>query len=248
MAEDQEKPKIEAEGDVPARYEASFLNIWTIILAGVALLVAVGLVHVLATLLFGFFAPAQAPLEQPVLPAEEDGRIPPSLRLQADAPFELRQLRATQAANLYEYGWVNQEQGVVRIPIERAMEIVAEQGAPDFAEGIDVAMPEPAQPGEAIDPADVAAAGEQVFNDFGCGSCHQAQDTSVAPGLAGIFGTQRPLADGSSVLADEAYLRTAILHPTEQVVAGFNPIMPSFEGRISDDQLEALVAFIAAWE
>lgn len=234
----------EAEGGVPPAYEASQLNLWTIILAGVALVVVVALVHALATLLFGVFALQEAPLEPARPPAAENGELPP-IQDEADAPGGLVALRATQTARLQEYAWINPETGVVAIPIERAMQVIAEEGLPDFA-GRAGAPPEAVETPGPTDQADLAQAGAQVFQDFGCNGCHQETDTATAPGLQGIYGTERVMESGETAIADEEYLREAILVPHARVVQGYQNIMPSFEGRLSEDQLEALLAYIAS--
>jgi cytochrome c oxidase subunit 2 len=66
----------------------------------------------------------------------------------------------------------------------------------------------------------------------------------LGPSLHGIYGTEQRLADGSTVVVDDAYLRNSILHPASQIVEGYAPVMPSFEGRLDDGQLSDLVAYI----
>ncbi|MBV8279197.1 MAG: cytochrome c oxidase subunit II [Verrucomicrobia bacterium] len=90
----------------------------------------------------------------------------------------------------------------------------------------------------------VAQRGEQLFHSFGCSGCHAAQAAVRAPLLEGIYGSQVPLADGRIVNADERYLRDCILIPNTQIVAGFDPVMPSFQGRISEDDVFAITTYI----
>ena len=90
----------------------------------------------------------------------------------------------------------------------------------------------------------VAQRGERLFHSFGCSGCHAAQAVVRAPLLEGIYGSQVPLADGRIVPADERYLRDCILIPNTQVVAGFDPVMPSFQGRISEDDLFAIITYL----
>jgi cytochrome c oxidase subunit 2 len=92
--------------------------------------------------------------------------------------------------------------------------------------------------------APLAQAGEQLFAQLGCSSCHSATSDALAPQLAGLFGAQVPLEGGGTVVADENYLRESILFPMRQVVAGYEPIMPTYEGRISEEQLVELVAYL----
>lgn len=89
-----------------------------------------------------------------------------------------------------------------------------------------------------------AARGEQLFASQGCIGCHGPDSSVNAPKLAGLFGSKVELESGKTVAADEAYIRQSILKPNTQVVAGYAPIMPAFEGRLSDSQVGALVDYI----
>ena len=90
-----------------------------------------------------------------------------------------------------------------------------------------------------------AAAGQQLFQTLGCASCHGANgEGGRGPTLVGLFGRQTQLEGGQSVRADEGYIRESIINPGGKVVAGFQPIMPTFQGQVSEDQLVQLVAFI----
>jgi cytochrome c oxidase subunit II len=90
-----------------------------------------------------------------------------------------------------------------------------------------------------------AAAGQQLYQTLGCASCHGANgEGGRGPVLAGLFGRDVSLASGATVRADEGYLRESIVNPQAKLVAGFGPIMPTFQGQVSEDQLMQLVAFI----
>jgi cytochrome c oxidase subunit II len=90
-----------------------------------------------------------------------------------------------------------------------------------------------------------AVAGQQLFQTLGCVSCHGANgEGGRGPTLAGLFGRQMPLVGGQTVRADEAYIRESILNPQAKLVEGFGPIMPTFQGQLSEDQLVQLLAFI----
>ena len=90
-----------------------------------------------------------------------------------------------------------------------------------------------------------AAAGQQLFQTLGCVSCHGANgEGGRGPTLAGLYNRETPLENGQSVRADEAYIRESITNPQAKIVAGFQPIMPTFQGQVSEDQLVQLVAFI----
>jgi cytochrome c oxidase subunit 2 len=88
-------------------------------------------------------------------------------------------------------------------------------------------------------------AGKDLFeNKLGCASCHQLNDQGRGPKLAGIFGKEQRLTTGQSVLADEEYIRNSILNPQGQIVEGYQPIMPTFKGQVTEEQLVSLVAYI----
>lgn len=90
-----------------------------------------------------------------------------------------------------------------------------------------------------------AVAGQQLYQSLGCVSCHGANgEGGRGPTLAGVFGRQIQLANNQTVRADEAYIRESIINPQARIVAGFGPIMPTFQGQVSEDQLMQLLAFI----
>ena len=90
----------------------------------------------------------------------------------------------------------------------------------------------------------LAQNGERLFASTGCNSCHNGTAAARGPSLAGVYGSKLTLADGRQILVDDAYLRNAILNPSEHVTAGFAPIMPTYQGQISEDGLIDLVEFI----
>lgn len=93
-----------------------------------------------------------------------------------------------------------------------------------------------------------AAAGKHLFSAYGCAGCHQGESAVRAPDLAGIYGRTVPLASGETTTASEAYLRDSILQPNRHVVAGYEPVMPSFAGRIEEGELQQLVAYLKSLE
>lgn len=84
------------------------------------------------------------------------------------------------------------------------------------------------------------ALGAALFDQYGCVSCHGEQ----APSLAGIYGKPQLMQDGQTVIADDAYLRESIIDPRAKIVAGFGPLMPSFQGQLSEEQIFDLLAYI----
>ncbi len=95
---------------------------------------------------------------------------------------------------------------------------------------------------------DLAAQGEQLFRSYGCDDCHLSVPTEQAPALAGAFGREVHLADGTRVTADERYLRDSILRPRKHVVAGYEASMPTFEGQIRADEILEIIAYIQSLE
>lgn len=82
------------------------------------------------------------------------------------------------------------------------------------------------------------------FRQLGCSGCHGAGSTVAAPALEGLLGRTVHLQDGRVLVADENYIRDSILLPTKDVVAGYAPVMPSFAGQVSEEDIQALVAWI----
>ncbi len=89
-----------------------------------------------------------------------------------------------------------------------------------------------------------ASAGARVFAAQGCGTCHRADALARAPELGGLYGSRVALADGGSIVANDEYLRESILAPRAKVVARYEPIMPTYQGLLGDDEVHALVAYI----
>jgi cytochrome c oxidase subunit 2 len=90
-----------------------------------------------------------------------------------------------------------------------------------------------------------AELGKQLYTQRGCNACHSIDGSSlVGPTWKGLYGHEVVLQDGTKVTADENYIREAILEPQAKMVKGFGPVMPSFKGVISDDEITDLIAYI----
>ncbi len=99
-----------------------------------------------------------------------------------------------------------------------------------------------AAPAATESPAD---RGKKLFETKGCTACHTVTgQTLVGPSVKGIFGHEVELSDGKKVVADENYVRESIMDPNVKVVKGFQPLMPTFKGTLSDDEVNALVAYV----
>ena len=92
----------------------------------------------------------------------------------------------------------------------------------------------------------LAQYGFALFRQLGCSGCHAAGSTVHAPSLAGLLGRQVHLQDGRTIVADDNYVRDSILLPRKDVVAGFDPVMPSFAGQVSEEDIQALIAYLRA--
>ena len=90
----------------------------------------------------------------------------------------------------------------------------------------------------------LASAGEKLFNDLACVTCHRADTGARGPALDGLFGRPVTLASGGAVNADEGYLRESIVQPSAKIVQGYQPIMPTFQGLVTEEQIVQLIAYI----
>ena len=86
--------------------------------------------------------------------------------------------------------------------------------------------------------------GEQLFSDLSCNTCHRNDGTGRGPSLVNKFGQPQKLVDGTSVTMDEAYVRESILTPQIKVAAGYQPLMPTFQGLLSEENVIALVEYV----
>ncbi|HYU43827.1 MAG TPA: cytochrome c oxidase subunit II [Vicinamibacteria bacterium] len=89
-----------------------------------------------------------------------------------------------------------------------------------------------------------AEEGQKLFQSLACITCHRADSQGRGPRLDGLFGRPVRLAGGSTVVADADYVRESILNPTAKVVDGYQPIMPTFQGLVSEEGVMQLIAYI----
>jgi cytochrome c oxidase subunit II len=90
----------------------------------------------------------------------------------------------------------------------------------------------------------LAQDGERLFASLSCNACHNATPEARGPNLVGVYGSHVTLNNGQTVAADEGYLRQAILNPSANVRQGYAPIMPTYQGQISEEGVIALVEYI----
>ena len=89
-----------------------------------------------------------------------------------------------------------------------------------------------------------AASGEALFVSRACNTCHRQDTAARAPILAGLIGRRVTLQGGRSVVADEGYIRESILEPQAKIVAGYQPIMPTYKGQLSEEELLQLIDYV----
>ena len=113
--------------------------------------------------------------------------------------------------------------------------------------------PLPTDPSNRVSGKPAAIAfGERLFGDaslsrpgtVACNTCHRPDAQGRGPVLEGLFGKTVTLQNGETATVDEAYVRESILHPTAQVTAGFQPIMPTFQGLVTEEQLLELIEYV----
>src|SRR5438105_7293525 len=90
----------------------------------------------------------------------------------------------------------------------------------------------------------LASAGAKLFQDLACNTCHRPDAQGRGPVLDGLLGKTVTLQSGETVTVDEAYVRESILQPAAKVTAGFQPIMPTFQGLVTEEQLLALIEYV----
>jgi cytochrome c oxidase subunit 2 len=90
----------------------------------------------------------------------------------------------------------------------------------------------------------LASAGAKLFQDLACNTCHRPDAQGRGPVLEGLFGKTVTLQSGETVTVDEAYVRESILQPAAKVAQGFQPIMPTFQGLVSEEQLLELIEYV----
>jgi cytochrome c oxidase subunit II len=90
----------------------------------------------------------------------------------------------------------------------------------------------------------LASTGERLFGDLACNTCHRPDSRGRGPVLQNVFGRPVQLHDGTVVMADENYVRESILTPAAKLIAGYQPVMPAFQGLVSEEQLLALIEYV----
>jgi len=90
----------------------------------------------------------------------------------------------------------------------------------------------------------LAQNGERLFASLSCNACHNSGADARGPNLVGVYGSRLALSNGQTVTVDDAYLRQSILDPSQHVTQGYSPIMPTYQGQVSEEGVIALVEYI----
>jgi len=113
------------------RFESTDVNAKAVVMTGVAIIVTV---IVFSAIIFGYFSfllGRRERLSPPVLPMNARGVVlPPEPRLQPSPRNDLRELRIAENDALQKYGWIDKSHGRLAIPIDRAMQLIAQRGIP----------------------------------------------------------------------------------------------------------------------
>lgn len=89
-----------------------------------------------------------------------------------------------------------------------------------------------------------AAAGERLVNQLGCVTCHSSGSGQRGPAFDGLFGSIAPLQGGGTAVVDENYIRESIINPRSQIVQGYEPIMPTYTGQITEEGILQIIAYL----
>jgi cytochrome c oxidase subunit 2 len=92
--------------------------------------------------------------------------------------------------------------------------------------------------------ATMAEAGEELFAQLGCGTCHASDSGARGPDLAGLYGSTVTLLTGETTVADDAYIRRSIIDPTSEITEGYAPLMPTYKGQVDEEDVLKLIAYI----
>ncbi len=90
----------------------------------------------------------------------------------------------------------------------------------------------------------LASRGERLFTDLACVTCHLDDGSGRGPSLVNKFGAQETLQSGEIVTVDDSYVRESILTPQQKIVAGYQPLMPTFQGMVNEESVMALIEYV----
>jgi cytochrome c2 len=172
----------------------------------------------------------------------------------------LEDLRREQARNIRSERWLDVENQIVTMPIDRAMDyVVAHQGrlpapatvGPSTAPVIAPTTAAAVSLGNATTPKGLIGAnpavkrGKRLYTTLLCATCHTTNGARlIGPSLLNVVDREETFEDGTKAVAGEAYLRESILEPQKRVVKGFPPVMPVMKGKLTNAELDDLLAYL----
>lgn len=149
--------------------------------------------------------------------------------------------RAEQQQMLTSYSAVDDANGVYRIPVDRALELVANDESL-LGPVVEVKSD--------LEEMTLAERGEYHFKQtYACSACHALDGSKmVGPALNGRWGKKAPLQGGDVVTFDDEYFRESVYYSTKKVARGYQPVMPVFANQMTDEHFEAIKAYIKEYQ
>lgn len=154
---------------------------------------------------------------------------------------ELEEYLAKERETLESYAAVDQAAGVYRIPVSRAMELVAND-ASLLGPVVEVKSN--------LEEMTLAQQGEYHFNQtYACGACHAVDGSQrVGPALNNRWGGEAPLEGGEVVTFNDEYFKESVLYSTKKIARGYQPVMPQFAEQMTDEHLQAIMAYLEQYQ
>ncbi len=113
----------------------------------------------------------------------------------------------------------------------------------DFQKWMDAPYEKSGNEPQPMKPLTMAEEGKEIWETNQCGNCHGGESKRRGPSLVGIYGKPRQMTDNSTIIADDSYLREAIINPNKHITAGYAPLMPEYS-QLKEDQILKLIAYI----
>lgn len=154
---------------------------------------------------------------------------------------ELEDYLAEEREMISSYSVVDESNGIYRIPVDRAIELVGEDPGL-LAPVVEVK--------DDLEEMTLAEKGEYHFKQtYACSACHSLEGQKmVGPPLNNRWGKEAPLEGGDAVTFDDEYFRESVLYSTKKIAQGYQPVMPQFAGQMSDEDYEAIKAYIEQYQ
>ena len=124
-----------------------------------------------------------------------------------------------------------------------------EDGTPKWASAFEKWLADAGNFIDKLPPDKLWEGGQKLYNQRGCKQCHSIDGAAgIGPSFKGIWGHTQALAGGGQATVEENYVRESILNPQAKIVAGFEPVMPTYQGRLKDKEITAIIAYLKTLE